>query len=180
MDQPLTLDQVLAMDVPNYSTDYAAMMKAIKTFVENPALKGTALDILIVPVVRDLQAWLILFSSNMRNFDNRLQSNMRLRVCFAERGMDLTLKLVQTSQDSIVYLTRAARVDPTPQIVSLSKALNELLLAVMGCNLKGLSLMRNWLSTLVDIVPVDQRSKTTPLLQSNMVIINTLCKRLVP
>jgi len=58
----------------------------------------------------------------------------------------------------------------------LEKYLKEFIKEIVGCSRPaGLTLMRNWLSTLTDIVPLELRSPDTPLSILNMEKLNLLC-----
>lgn len=170
---PLTLDEILAMDVPNFREDFNRVRTTLNSLITNPAFKNTSIENQVVPAAQGLQTWLGLFECSMR--DNRLPGATKARVCFAERGMFYLLVLLNSLENQSILLRNEPNQTPAlkAELRSMRDTLVGYVVPILGTRKNGgLSLMRNWLATLVDVVPLEMRSPHTPLTPANLKIID--------
>jgi len=170
----MNLDQVLAFDVPTYRGEYQKMRATLNALVEDPKVQGTSIATSVVPAANALKSWLRLFESSMRQPDKRLAGSTRMRVCFAERGMFLVLTLLASVREELAILKGE---DKSERVMQLRRMLTQFMRTILGCDSKGLTFMRNWLSTLVDIVPLDVRSHNTTLTTENIRKLDLFCRQ---
>jgi len=178
--RPLNLDQVLAVDVPGFDSNYNHLRQTLAQFINNREYRGTSVENQVIPAAIALQSWLALFKGSMRG--NRLEGATKARVCFAERGMVYLMLLINAVSDQLDILDDEE--DQTEQVEKFRNELKQFIRTVLGCPARldihdkpqGLTLLRNWFSTLVDIVPLDLRSPHTPLTIRNVTdTLNRFC-----
>lgn len=170
--RPLTLDEVLAFEVHNNQQEYDLLRTTLDAFINNADFDGTSIGVQVVPAAKGLQSWLRLFPVSAQG--NRLEGAIKARVCYAERGMFYLLVLIDAVEAQLGMLQKQVQ---TPEVKQFQEQLKGFMRTVLGCDRRGLTLMRNWLSTLVDIVPLDQRSPHTPLTTRNVIErLNLFCE----
>lgn len=196
-------------------TNIGEIIDAINIFSYNPDVRGTSLDVNIVPVLTTLKGWLETFNANMRGTEQQI-GTLRLRVCYAEQGMQVIMNLLdrvreervrlrnkidyyetlQETQEIVVPPDAATIVSSTSKrqrstsgnisvddtcifqrTQRLQKLLSQLVRNVLQCgdNWTGVTLMKNWLAILTDLIPTMYKSPNTPLNQTNMKRINLFC-----
>lgn len=171
--RPLTLDEILAMDVPNFQQDHNRLRLALDGFIKNPLFKNTSIENQAVPAAQGLQTWVGLFESSMRS--NRLPGALKARVCFAERGMFYLIYLFEALDNQMAILGNEQQKTDKPELKQELETILDSLWALVPLVLghrdegpNGLTMMRNWLATLVDVVPLELRSPHTPLIPENI------------
>ena len=89
----LTLDQVMACDIPDFQTHYNQILVALNSFLVSRDIQNTSTEQLVVPAVRKVHDWLLTYPRNMRDPENRLEGTVWTRTCFVESGMKAMLAL---------------------------------------------------------------------------------------
>jgi hypothetical protein len=123
----------------------------------------------IVPASAELLAWLNLFEQNMLP-----EYATRVKVCFAERGFSILLKLLDGIDEEI----RLENLEPpTPEDAmeiedSAAAFRDQVLGARHVVTRNSIPMMRVWFSTLIDLVPLEYRSPLTPFTTENKKRIN--------
>jgi len=168
----MNLDQVLAFDVKNYENEYRQMRNVLDEFIKNRDIQDTSIITEVVPAADGLKSWLRVFSGSVQEPDRRLNGSTRMRVCFAERGMFLLMTLLESVKNELQTLQSG---EDRERMRKLRRILIDFMRSVLGCEKRGLTFMKNWFSTLVDITPLELRSHNTTLTTENIQKLDLFC-----
>ncbi len=184
---PLSLDEILAYDFANYEEEHGRLHHVLE--LSQQVLQNSDYNVryTILPLIKNLDSWLITFNINRSDFRKRLQGSLRVRVCAAEKAMDLILKLqaeIEIAQEQMEaefakmeVETEAAlegkrqlasRVDVEIQQLTALIDLFDKLQVELILPRETMSFFYNWFALLIYVVPSSYKSLNSNLRVQNI------------
>lgn len=203
----MEFDDVLAFRVPDGVAELRRRVEDIEAFLRNPDVVNTSVYVTMQPTLLTLQAWFNGFEANMMDLppltglmrarvcyaERGMNALLDLLTQVREQKQLLATNLQECKGqlDAITLAEERRRTGPDPRadeateqlkrkcdrMARIRALIDELVQRLLNCQAPGLTMMTNWLSTLVDMTPLATKSANSPLTAANMAKVEQWCNR---
>lgn len=169
----ISLDQLLAFDIPKPNNTFEQERQNLEINIQlflAEIKPGTSLETDIKPALFKFRRWLREFEKNMTTEQMRLQGALKMRVCYAEFGMEILISLIEAYEKETIILQKAKQ-------FKLLDKLKLMIQNILGKPMEGhVSLMFVWLKLLQLFVPITYKSNLSSLNSNNVKKLQSFIK----